>query len=433
MNRRVIQVIAIAVIFISCFFSGAASGFILKTLPDVIASQKSDRIPGDTGASGGLAVNSQAKMMEPFWETWDILHQYYVDQPVDDEVLLEGAIRGMVESLGDPYTRYSDAESFKKEQEYMEGEEYEGIGAWVDISGDYVQITAPMKGSPAEKAGLRPKDLVLKIDGEDMTGVDTQEALDKILGPKDTEVVLTIKRGDQDPFDVSIIRAKMVTPMVLSEMRDDGIAYIQLTQFGDLTTRELKEALADLLPQNPKGLILDLRNNGGGYVDTCVEVASEFLPRRSVVLIEREGNGDETEYKTSYEGSALDIPLVVLGNEGTASASEILIGALQYYERAIFVGAKTFGKGSMQIQPEISNGGAVNVTIARWLTPGGDLIHGIGITPDVAVEIGEDDYESDKDAQLDKAAELILEGVKPQDIVREATPTVSPTDEGADL
>lgn len=430
MNRRVIRAIAIAVIFISCFFSGAASGFILKTLPDVISAQKDGDTLHDPGPSGGIMVSDKETMMKPFWEAWDILHEYYVDQPIDDSILIEGAIKGLVDSLGDPHTRYSDKESFQDEQDFMEGQEYEGIGAWVDITGDYVQITSPMKGSPADKAGLRPKDLVIAIDGEDMTGIDPDVALDKILGPKDTQVVLTIKRGDQEPFDVSIIRDAVITPMIISEMREDGVAVVQLTQFGDLTTTELKEALADLMPQNPKGLVLDLRNNGGGYVDVCVEVASEFLPRRSVVLIEREGDGKETEYKTSYEGRALDIPMVVLGNEGTASASEILIGALQYYDRALFVGVRTFGKGSMQIQPEISNGGAVSVTIARWLTPAHELIHGSGITPDIDVQISDEDYENNRDPQLDKAVQLILDGVTPQNFVPEPTPTAEPSAEG---
>ncbi len=405
MKQRVIQIIATLVIITSCFVTGFNTGYIVSSVPTVIARLEQGNaiaFQSEGKNTGGIPARSLETRFKPFWDAWDIVHRYYVDQPVDDEALMEGAIRGMLNALGDPHTRYSDPKSYQEESDYMAGEEYEGIGAWVDISGDFVQITTPMKGSPAEKAGLRPKDLVIKIDGDDMTGIDTQEALNKILGPKGSTVILTIKRGDQEPFDVSVVRSAIVTPMVISEMREDGIAYIQLTQFGDLTTAELKEALASLLPEKPKGLILDLRNNGGGYVDTCVQVASEFLPKDSLVLIEREGDGSETNYKTRKTGLAQDIPLVVLGNEGTASASEILIGALQYYQRAIFVGTKTFGKGSMQISEEISNGGAVNVTIARWLTPAGDLIHQIGINPDVTVEISDEDYENDRDPQLIK-------------------------------
>ena len=423
-QHHVLNIIAIVVILICCFVTGFSAGFLVETIPHVVNDIDSPTdlltlnrtsLLADSGNRGGVLRQNEQTLFEPFWEAWDIVHEYYVDQPVDDNSLMEGAIRGMLESLGDQHTRYSDAESFKEESDYISGEEYEGIGAWVDITGDYVQITSPMKGSPAEKAGLRARDLVIAIDGEDMTGVDTEIALDRILGPKDSTVVLTIQRGDQDPFDVTIVRSAVVTPMVIFEMRDDGLAYIQLTQFGDLTVEELKEALDELLPQNPTGMILDLRNNGGGYVDSCVSVASEFLPKGSLVLIEQMGDGTESDYNTdSKPGIPAELPIVVLGNEGTASASEILIGALQYYERATFVGVQTYGKGSMQIQPQLSNDGAVSVTIARWLTPAGELIHKVGITPDVVVEITDEDYEADRDPQLDMAVELLLNGEIPE-------------------
>ena len=192
--------------------------------------------------------------------------------------------------------------------------------------------------------------LVIAIDGEDQTGEDLNLSLSKIKGPEGTKVVLTIKRGEEEPFDVEIIRARMTTPMVIWEMRDGDIAYIELTQFGESTVEELEKAIDELLPQEPKGIVLDLRNNGGGYVDACVSVAEEFLPKGSLVLIEKNGDGTLVDYKTRFTGQAQDIPMVVLGNDGTASASEILIGALQYYHRAIFVGTQTYGKGTMQIQ-----------------------------------------------------------------------------------
>ena len=443
-RHHLVNIFAIIVILVCCFGTGFSTGAIIAAVPQLVEQFKPGtelpevglavpNILSDAGNSGGVSRSNDRIRFDPFWEAWDIVHEYYVDQPLDDNSLMEGAIRGMLESLDDQHTRYSDPESFQKESD-ISGEEYEGIGAWVDISGDYVKITSPMKGSPAEGAGLRAKDLVIAIDGEDMTDVDTEIALDKILGQKGTTVVLTIKRGDLEPFDVSIVRAAVVTPMVISEMREDGIAYVQLTQFGDLTVEELQRTLKEVLPQKPKGLILDLRNNGGGYVETCVSVASEFLPKNSLVLIEREGDGRELEYRTRGKPSiSADLPIVVLGNEGTASASEILIGALQYYERAVFVGVQTYGKGSMQIQPELSNGGAVSVTIARWLTPAGELIHGIGITPDVVVEMTEEDYANDVDPQLDKAVEIILTGELPAETDQpapemEATPEILDTE-----
>ncbi len=437
MKNQTIKILSIIVITISFLVIGFSSGVILGT----VAERNAFNLVGDMrGSSSNVEVDNSQNVLsqirfsdeglesaaqqpsdselnlEPFWEAYDILEEYYVDQPLDKDALVEGAIEGMINALGDPHTRYSDAESYQEELEYMAGEEYEGIGAWVDLSGDYVKVTSPMRGSPAEAVGLRPRDLIIAIDGEDQTGIDLNLSLSKIKGPEGTEVVLTIKRGTDDPFDVTITRARLTTPMAIWEMRENQIAYIELTQFGELTVSELEKALDDLLPQNPVGLVLDLRNNGGGYVDTCVSVAEEFLPKGSLVLTERRGDGSTSEYKTRFTGIAQDIPMVVLGNDGTASASEILIGALQYYKRAIFVGTETYGKGTMQIQPELSNGGAVSVTIARWLTSAGDSINGVGITPDVSVERSEEDFKEERDPQYEKAVELLLNGVRPEDV-----------------
>lgn len=424
MNNKLIRNIAISIITFSILVIGFCSGVVIGTVAgrspagEPVLSQIEFL---DANAEIDADVNSDDEPSEEldlnvFWEAYQILENYYVDQPLDKSKLLEGAIQGMVDSLGDPHTRYSDAESYQEEQEYIEGGEYEGIGAWVDLSGDYVQITSPMRGSPAEAVGLKTKDLVIAIDGEDQTGVDPNLSLAKIKGPAGTDVVLTIKRGDEEPFDVTITRERLTTPMVTWEMRENQIAYIAMSQFGELTVDELEDAIDDLMPQNPAGIVLDLRNNGGGYVDTCISAAEEFLPKDSVVLVEKSGNGLMTEKRTRFEGMAQNIPLVVLGNEGTASASEILIGALQYHDRAIFVGTQTYGKGTMQIQQELSNHGAVSVTIARWLTPALASIHKVGITPDIVVEYTDEDAEAEIDPQYDKAVELLLEGVRPEDV-----------------
>lgn len=452
MKDKSIKIVAIVVITVSFLAIGFSSGVIIGSLigraPEKVSAAGSGVLSqidfselsniGNADAEVDVETTEPEEMdMGPFWEAYEILKEFYVDQPLDNDALVEGAIEGMVKSLGDPHTRYSDAESYQAELAYMEGEEYEGIGAWVDLSGDYVRVTSPMRGSPAEAAGLRPRDLVIAIDGEDQTGEDLNLSLSKIKGPEGTKVVLTIKRGEEEPFDVEIIRARMTTPMVIWEMRDGDIAYIELTQFGESTVEELEKAIDELLPQEPKGIVLDLRNNGGGYVDACVSVAEEFLPKGSLVLIEKNGDGTLVDYKTRFTGQAQDIPMVVLGNDGTASASEILIGALQYYHRAIFVGTQTYGKGTMQIQPELSNGGAVSVTIARWLTSGGDSIHDAGITPDIVVERTEEDYKNEIDAQYNKAVELLRQGVKPEDLEPIPAPAGGETDglpdEGSEL
>ncbi len=349
-------------------------------------------------------------LFKPFWEAWQIVQEQYVDQPVDDVALMRGAIRGMLEALGDQHTSYMDPDEYNQANMPMDGE-YEGIGAWVDVTGDYVKIISPMPDSPAEKAGLKADDIVIKVDGEDMTGIDGNLVLRRILGPADTDVTLTIQReGEAEPFDVTIRRATIEMVSVRGEMLDNNIAYIELSTFGEKTTDELKAELETLMDQNPAGLILDLRNNGGGYLTTAIEVTSQFVSK-GVVMYEEYGDGTRREYNALRGGLATDIPLVVLVNEGTASASEITAGAIQDYDRGQLVGVTTFGKGSVQSWVPLNNNeGAVRVTIARWLTPDSRQIHGVGLTPDVVVEFTEEDIEAERDPQLEKAIELLTTG-----------------------
>jgi len=345
----------------------------------------------------------------PFWEAWNIVHEQYVNQPVDDTLLMQGAIRGMMAAVGDDYTYYMDPKVYEVESTSLSGE-YEGIGAYVDTQGEYLTIVSPIEGSPAAAAGLRPGDQIIAIDGEDMTGVTPEEARQKVLGPAGTTVVLTVSReGESEPLEFTIVRAKITVPSVTGEMREDGIAYIDINQFGDNTTSQLRDKLDELLAQNPKGILLDLRFNPGGYLITSVEVMSEFIDE-GVVLIEEYGDGSRDTYKALGNGKATDIPLVVLVNEGSASASEIVAGALQDYGRAKLVGVQTFGKGSVQtFNPLSNNQGAARVTIARWLTPKERLIQDVGLTPDYIVEMTDEDYANNRDPQLDKAVEVLLE------------------------
>jgi carboxyl-terminal processing protease len=242
-----------------------------------------------------------------------------------------------------------------------------------------------------------------------MTGVLPEDARQKILGPAGTDVTLTILReGEARPFDVVITRAKITTPLVESEMRSDGIAYIRLNSFGDTADQELRQALEELLAQNPKGLIFDLRYNGGGYLLQGIAVASEFLPADQVVVYEKYGDGKITENKSTGDGVALDIPMVVLVNEGSASASEIVAGALQDYGRAKLVGVTTYGKGSVQSVNLLNDDkGLVAITNAQWLTPKQRLIQDIGLSPDVYVELTQADFDAGLDPQLDAAVETL--------------------------
>jgi carboxyl-terminal processing protease len=300
---------------------------------------------------------------------------------------------------------YADANSS------LEGE-YEGIGAFVDTTAEYLTIISPIPGSPAERAGLLPGDQIVAIDGNDMTGIDAEVARTKVLGPANTLVHLTVFReGEEEMLEFDVMREKITMKSSTGKMLEDDIAYVQITTFGDKTIPELLATLTELMAQNPKGIILDLRNNGGGYLKTSVEVTSQFLGD-GVVLYEQYGDGTRNTYDVIPDGMATDtkIPMVVLINEGSASASEIVAGALQDSGRAKLVGVTSFGKGSVQNWIPLSgDNGAVRITVAKWLTPNENTIHEIGLTPDVVVERTEEDFKANLDPQLDKAQEVILE------------------------
>jgi len=352
-------------------------------------------------------------LFKPFWEAWTLVHENYVDQPVDNVALMRGAIKGMMDALGDEHSSYMDPETFDQANAELSGE-YDGIGAFVDTTTEYLTITSPMPDSPAERSGLQAGDQVIAIDGQDMTGVQAELARRKVLGPAGTTVHLTILReGEKQPLQIDVTREKIKMKSASGKMLDNGIAYVQVTTFGNKTTPELLATLQELMAQNPKGLVLDLRNNGGGFLNTSVDVASQFLSD-GVVLYEQYGDGSRNTYKVEPGGLATDIPMVVLINEGTASASEIVAGALQDYGRAKLVGVTSYGKGSVQNWiPLADEQGAVRITIAKWLTPKERTIHKIGLTPDVVAEMTEEDLKADRDPQLDKAVEVLTQTLVP--------------------
>lgn len=350
-----------------------------------------------------------SELFTPFWQAWKLIHTEYVDQPVDDTSLMRGAIKGMMEALGDEHSSYIDPDSLKEFNAQLSGEEYEGIGAYVDTTREYLTIISPMMGSPAEKAGLRAGDQIIAIDGEDMTGIDGELVRQRVLGPAGSQVRLTIKRpGVDQPFDVTITRASIKTTNVIGRMEKNNIAYIRLLAFGDeKTTKDFQTMLKQLLAQNPDGLILDLRNNGGGLLVSAIDIASEFI-KDGVIAYEQYGDGKKDTYEANGKGIATEIPLIVLVNEGSASASEIVAGAIQDLQRGKLVGATTYGKGSVQVWTDlVNNQGAVRITVARWLTPNGRTIHNIGLTPDILVPITEEDIAAGRDPQLEKAIELL--------------------------
>jgi len=410
MNSKPIKLIIITIATIIILLGTFSGGFLVgQAYPLLVntennnGSQTSLTIP-ESSSSGSPELD---KLFEPFWETWNYVNEQFVDQPVDHTLMMRGAIDGMLASLGDPHTSYMDPEIFQQQNAPLQGE-YEGIGAWVDVSGEFLIIISPMPGSPAEAAGLKPDDQVIAVDGEDMTGIEGNLVLRRILGEAGTDVTLTIFRpSSNESFDVTITRQKITIPSVTGEMLENDIAYVQLINFGDKTHQDLKKILRDLLKEKPVGLILDLRNNGGGYLNTAIDVTSEFV-NQSPIMYEVFGDGERITYKAKPNGLATDIPLVVLINEGTASASEITAGAIQDYERGVLVGKTSYGKGSVQNWVTLQNDqGAIRVTIARWLTPNERQINELGLTPDIEVEITEEDIEAERDAQLEKAIEIL--------------------------
>ena len=354
----------------------------------------------------GATPEELEQTFAPFWETWSLLHENFVDQPLDDVALMRGAISGMLAATGDKHTTYMNPTQFEQANASMEGE-YEGIGAWVDTSGDYVQVISPMKGSPAEAAGLRPNDIVIAVNGEDQTGIPGDLVLKKILGPAGQAVTLTIRRGEET-LDFTIVRAKSL----FRSWTTACWITILATWRSTLSTIRLPAScgpLKELMAQKPAGLVFDLRDNGGGYLSTAIEVVSEFIPR-GVVMYEEYGDGTRDAYSAQRGGRATEIPLVVLVNEGTASASEITAGAIQDLGRGKLVGVKTYGKGSVQNWiPLSTEKGGVRITIARWLTPNGTQISEVGLTPDLVVEMSDEDYAEGRDPQLDAAVKLLLQ------------------------
>ena len=352
-------------------------------------------------ANNGGTPAALEDTFSPFWEVWDLVHTRYFDQPVDDTLLIEGAIEGMLAVLDDPHTRYLSPEDQALSRENMSGE-FQGIGAEVSEEEGHIVIVSPIEGSPAEAAGLQPGDILLTADSVQLSGMSVIEAAQLVRGPKGTVVVLGIERDGQR-FELSIERDTIKITSVRGEMLEENLAYVRLTQFGESSDEELEALLTTLTAQNPAGLILDLRRNPGGSLETAVNVADQFLPE-GVILYERFGNGRQTDFDSSDRGLADDIPLVLLIDEGSASASEVLAGAVQDRERGILIGQTTFGKGTVQSWQELRNGGGLRLTTARWLTPDDNWVHETGLTPDYFIPL----VEGEEDTQLEAAVDFLL-------------------------
>ncbi len=370
---------------------------------------------GITSPSGTVSANKVSSLREGtekeeadlrlFWKVWRMLQEMYVDETaVNQENMTYGAIKGMVSSLNDPYTVYMTPSETKDFDQSLHGE-LEGIGAELTVQDQNLIVVSPLKNSPAEKAGLKPNDIIYKIDGVLTADMTLFDAIMKIRGEKGTGVILTILRqGVNEPFTVSIVRDTVNVESVSLEDKGDGIFYLEISQFNDVTEAEFDDKVEKLLLNEPKGIIIDLRYNGGGYLDIAVDIMSDFFKGKvDAVTIKRRHEKDNETLYTTGEARLADVPVVVLINKGTASASEILAGALQDYKRGFIIGQQSFGKGSVQEVDKLSDGSSLRYTIARWYTPKNQNIDKVGITPDMLVDLTQKDYQENKDPQMDAA------------------------------
>ncbi|MBL7065926.1 MAG: S41 family peptidase [Anaerolineae bacterium] len=354
-------------------------------------------------------TNETEETFQLFWEVWDLVQRNFYGKLPDMQEMTYAAIRGMLDTLDDEYTAFMEPSIATILAEDATGE-FEGIGAFVDMDEDgKLEIVQTFEGGPAEKAGILAGDRVLEVDSVSIVGSTLYEAIGLIRGPAGSEVTLLVEReGVSESFEVTVTRACLEIPIIEVEMRDDGVGYIRLHEFSATASERVEEGLEELLAQEPRGIVFDLRRNPGGWLDQAVQVADLFL-NDGVILIERWSDGDKRTFEAGPGDIGEDIPLVVLVNGSSASASEIVAGALQDRERAILVGEATFGKGSVQRPFTLSDGSELRVTIALWFTPNDRAIHGQGLAPDIQVPWPEEG-DPDVDPQLERAVEYLLTG-----------------------
>lgn len=345
-------------------------------------------------ARPALAQDSQPGQFAIFWESWDLVEEFFVDQEnIDPQAMTYGAIQGMLDTLGDKnHTVFFPPDVAKQQESSLEGS-FEGIGAYVSLEDDVFTIVAPIHGSPAEKAGILAGDAVLAVDGENITGVPEWEVISMIRGPSGSTVTLTVLHPEEEEtVDIAIERGHIDIESVLwSRIPGTDLVHLHITQFAGDTSQELKRVLQEILAEEAagtpvRGIILDLRNNPGGYLQEALRVGSQFLPEQEVILHEKDARERITTYRSEGEGLARDIPMVVLVNPGSASAAEIIAGALQENGRAKLIGEATVGTGTVLRPFSLSDGSVLRLGVTNWLTPEYNLIKGKGIQPDVAIE-----------------------------------------------
>lgn len=341
-----------------------------------------------------------------FWQVWSTVKNEYVEKNISDKDLFYGALEGMVASLKDPYSVFLKPEISKEFSDELSGE-FEGIGAEIGIKKDRLTVISPLPGTPAEKSGLKAGDKIYAIDGADTAGMFLDEAVNKIRGKKGTEVTLTVMRdSSKGSKEIKITRDAIKYDSVRWEMKDNDMAYIKVLHYNTDTEEKFSQAVNEVLKKNPEGIILDLRGNPGGFLDAAVKMASVWV-EDGIIVTEKYSDTDKKEHDAVGKARLGDIKTVVLINGGSASGSEIVAGALKDHGKAVLIGEKTFGKGSVQSLENFEDGSSLKLTVAKWLTPNGTCINEKGVEPDIEIKMTDEDYNNDKDPQMDKAVEIL--------------------------
>lgn len=359
------------------------------------------------GAAGG--ENIGPLRIRDIDEVWGRLQESYYDATKLELGKLEyGAVKGFVEGIEDPYTVFMTPDESKEFADGIEGQ-IQGIGAELEVKNGKLVVVALLKSSPAQRAGLRSKDIIYKIDGELAEEMTFYQAIQSIRGKKGTTVALTIVRENlTEPMEIKIIRDEITVDSVVLEKLEGDIFHLALHQFNDHSKKEIENAVQQILLEKARGIILDVRSNGGGFMERSIDILSEFIAAEKVVVIVRHRNETDNELvKTNGNARLADIPLVVLVNEGSASASEIVAGAIQDYGRGVVIGEKTFGKGSVQEISDLRDGARLRMTIAKWFTPLERSIDEVGIAPDIEIKITEEDIAAGRDPQLEAAVRYL--------------------------
>lgn len=405
---RILVISAVAIVMTgTAYLAGFGTSWLMHQQMDNVAD-----VAQAVGQSSQPAADDKPSNFDVFWEAWDIVErEFYGDVPGNRD-LTYGAIRGVLDALEDPNTILIDPETAEVQRTRLEGE-FEGIGAYVALNQDgQLVIVSPMEGQPAEEAGLQAGDIVLEVDGQEITGMTLTDAVLLIRGPGGTTVTLTILRpGEEETRTFEITRGAIEVPTVTHRTLEEApeIGYIRLVEFGERSNEELRDAIRDLQDQDVKAYILDIRNNPGGFLRAAIDVTGQFVGDRKLIVTEQWSDGREQEFSAPRGGLLTDndVPLVVLVNKGSASASEILAGAIQDHQRGTLVGEETFGKGAVQNVYTLSDQSQLNVTVAHWLTPNGDDIHGQGVLPDIVVTLTQEQIDAQQDVQLERAIEVL--------------------------